>query len=460
MLSPIIHEHDQCRASAPRGAAASRSPSCERDAALGRVARARRWLIVGAAAADGRDSPRPCLRARRGDTLGARASQRRCGARATASASSSAEMPPLASPAQLGLQGPEEGPQPSSIGQSRRPAAPARRRQSATRAAPPRRRRPRRPPRCPAAPEPATRAALPCPKSAVIDNQASASRRSAAPRRRRRRPGAARGRARGGRRATDRRLRPRLLAVSRRLGAVGRSTAAAGSAVRVSPLLLRRGRAGVRAARLTDGDVDPTVGQALIALGYDRDFDEVAGAPAPRRVSIAAVPGWRTVEVDRVRSTVRVPRGVSLDLGATAKALAADRAAAPRSRPRAVACLSASAGTWRSPAPAPAGGWRVRVTDDHRAGRSTRPVSGSRCSSGGLATSSTTVRRWRAATGTAHHVVDPSTGAPADEVWRTVSVSAPVVPRREHRQHSSDRPRRGGGRVARVAGASEPSRPG
>ena len=28
----------------------------------------------------------------------------------------------------------------------------------------------------------------------------------------------------------------------------------------------------LRAASVTDGDVDPTVGGALCALGYDRDF--------------------------------------------------------------------------------------------------------------------------------------------------------------------------------------------
>jgi len=204
------------------------------------------------------------------------------------------------------------------------------------------------------------------------------------------------------------------------LSAVNR---AAGSAVTVSPLLLDSVRAAVRAAQLTDGDVDPTVGQALIALGYDRDFDEVAGAPAPRRVAFAAVAGWRTVEVDRVRSTVRVPHGVSLDLGATAKALAADRAAAAALAAAGCGVLVGLGGDMAIAGPAPAPGWRIRVTDDHRASLDA-PGQWITLSSGGLATSSTTTRRWRAATGTVHHVVDPSTGAPADEVWRTVSVSA------------------------------------
>ena len=58
--------------------------------------------------------------------------------------------------------------------------------------------------------------------------------------------------------------------------------AAAGNPVRVSPLLLDAVAAALRAARLTDGDVDPTVGQALIALGYDRDFAALQSEGARR----------------------------------------------------------------------------------------------------------------------------------------------------------------------------------
>jgi thiamine biosynthesis lipoprotein len=73
--------------------------------------------------------------------------------------------------------------------------------------------------------------------------------------------------------------------------------------------------------------------------------------------------------------------------------------------------------------PAPAGGWPVLVTDDHRA---PSPADGQvvGIGAGGLATSSTTVRRWRTNEGIAHHLVDPRTGRPAAEVWRTASVGA------------------------------------
>jgi thiamine biosynthesis lipoprotein len=71
---------------------------------------------------------------------------------------------------------------------------------------------------------------------------------------------------------------------------------------------------------------------------------------------------------------------------------------------------------------APAGGWPVLVTDDHRGADRTGQTVG--VADGGLATSSTTVRRWRAGELALHHIVDPARGTPAVEHWRTVSVAA------------------------------------
>jgi thiamine biosynthesis lipoprotein len=202
--------------------------------------------------------------------------------------------------------------------------------------------------------------------------------------------------------------------------------AAAGSAVEVSTLLLDAVEQALRAARVTDGDVDPTVGQALIALGYDRDFAAVSGREGttrlegpPTGVRLAPVPGWRSVSVDRGASTVRVGRGVRLDLGATAKALASDRAAAAACTAAECGVLVSLGGDIAVAGDPPDDGWPVRVTDDHRAEISA-PGQSITMRSGGLATSSTTVRRWR----DAHHVLDPGTGSPAPVIWRTVSVAA------------------------------------
>lgn len=196
--------------------------------------------------------------------------------------------------------------------------------------------------------------------------------------------------------------------------------ASAGAWCEVSPLLLEAIRAALRGARLTDGDVDPTIGRALIALGYDRDFDEIS---PNARISFASVPGWQTVELDEDRARVRTDPGVIIDLGATAKALGADQAA--RTAAEAVGCgvivgLSGDIATAGEP---PLGGWRVRVTDDHRSAP-TVPGQWISVHSGGLATSSTTARQWQTADGAAHHLIDPATGRPVQPRWRTVSVAA------------------------------------
>ena len=213
---------------------------------------------------------------------------------------------------------------------------------------------------------------------------------------------------------------------------------AGGAPTRVGPLLLDALGAAVRAARLTDGDVDPALGDVLIALGYDRDFalldqdhgdraplagDQVEAAVRRPRVAFASVAGWQTIRIDRSAGTVSMGRGVTLDLGATAKALAADRAAALAARAAGCGVLVSLGGDIALQGAAPPDGWRVRVTDDHRAGV-TAPGQWITLRSGGLATSSTTVRRWRAGSGSAHHLIDPASSRPARPVWRTVSVAA------------------------------------
>ena len=71
----------------------------------------------------------------------------------------------------------------------------------------------------------------------------------------------------------------------------------------------------------------------------------------------------------------------------------------------------------------PAGGWRIRVTDHHRAGDDA-PGQTVAISAGGLATSGTTARRWRRGGQELHHIIDPATGQSATGPWRTVSVAA------------------------------------
>jgi thiamine biosynthesis lipoprotein len=187
---------------------------------------------------------------------------------------------------------------------------------------------------------------------------------------------------------------------------------------RVSPLLADLLAAALDVARRTEGRVDPTVGAALIGLGYDRDYlaivpDGAAVRPVPPRVR------WEAVRLDG--DVVHVPAGVILDLGASAKAVAADHAAALVADRLGTGVLVNLGGDLATAGSAPSGGWQVEVRD-----RDDDPVTHIVLPAGfALATSSTRSRSWRRGGLTLHHIVDPSTGAPVEPAWRSVSVAAP-----------------------------------
>ena len=193
---------------------------------------------------------------------------------------------------------------------------------------------------------------------------------------------------------------------------------------RISPLLAEALGVALRAARLTDGDVDPTVGAAMSAAGYDRDFRQIEPNGPPLRLTVRQVPGWREVRLDG--RSLTLPGGVQLDLGATAKAWAADRSVTRIAAPTDSGVLVSLGGDIAVAGPPPADGWRIRVQDvtgpagDIPEG----PHALIAIRDGGLATSSTTARRWRRGGDVLHHILDPRTSLPAEPVWRTVSVAA------------------------------------
>jgi len=196
--------------------------------------------------------------------------------------------------------------------------------------------------------------------------------------------------------------------------------ASGGRQRKVSPLLAEALEAALRAARLTDGAVDPTLGLALVAAGYDRDVadlpaDRPAAPPALRRPA-----SWRDVQLDPARRLVRTPPDVLLDLGATAKAFAADRCAAAASAATGGPVLVSLLGDVAVAGTRPGEPWPVRVVE--RATDPGGPVV--EVHDGGLATSTTLGRRWALSGRPMHHLLDPVTGLPVREVWRTVTVAA------------------------------------
>jgi thiamine biosynthesis lipoprotein len=224
----------------------------------------------------------------------------------------------------------------------------------------------------------------------------------------------------------------------------------AGRVTPISPLLITAIEAALRAARLTDGAVDPTIGRAIRLAGYKDDFSRIAGPhptlPRERRREIVprelgretvsrergkdikqraeAVPGWQAIRLDRVARTVLLPHGVQLDLGSTGKALAADLAAAAAMAAAGDGGVLVSlGGDIATRGASPPGGWRILTAEDSRVNADADgdvicvPA-------GGVATSSTTVRRWSRGGEILHHIIDPKTSLPTTGPFRTVTVVA------------------------------------
>ncbi len=169
----------------------------------------------------------------------------------------------------------------------------------------------------------------------------------------------------------------------------------------VSPVFARAVRTALAAAAATGGLVDPTLGVAIEAVGYDRDFAELDEDPRPPG---PAVPGsWRSVRL--AGRVLTRPPGTALDLNGVVKSMAVDAA---------VLLL---------------GGDGFVSAGGDLAGRGEVTVALSDCPavrllSGGLATSGVSQRRWVRGGGAQHHLLDPRTGRPSRSRWREVTVAA------------------------------------
>jgi thiamine biosynthesis lipoprotein len=209
----------------------------------------------------------------------------------------------------------------------------------------------------------------------------------------------------------------------RRDSDVERVNARPGVLVPVQPLTLTLVDVALGAAISTGGACDPTVGEHVVSAGYDEDIDTVRRRPAttagdPMPVGPPPRPAdWRQVRLDRLLGRVGVPRGLRLDLGATAKAWTADAAAARVSASLGLPALVAIGGDVAVAGNGPV--WPVLVSEQE--GDAGQIVT---LASGGLATSSTRGRRWWAPGGERHHLIDPRTGLPTRGIFRTASVLA------------------------------------
>jgi thiamine biosynthesis lipoprotein len=172
----------------------------------------------------------------------------------------------------------------------------------------------------------------------------------------------------------------------------------------------------------TAGIVDPTIGSALIELGYDRDFEDLDPRAEFPIFRPSPAPGWWRIVLDPERRTITVPVGVHVDLGSSGKAFAADRAALHLSSELGCGVLVNLGGDISVSGPAPTGGWPVGIATSC----ATPPDAVDEVVTvvkGGLATSGTTSRAWARAGRQVHHIIDPWTGDSVPPGWALVSAT-------------------------------------
>jgi FAD:protein FMN transferase len=185
--------------------------------------------------------------------------------------------------------------------------------------------------------------------------------------------------------------------------------------VSISPMMRRILEAGIGAARISGGLVDPTLVPEIERAGYVSDLAPDLAEPlglerAPARSPAGAHPDarWQRVEIDRRTGTVTRPPGVQFDSGGIAKGVFADELATLLSAHRAfvVDC----GGDLRL------GGRAGAARDVHVASPfgHADPLHTFVLTDAGVATSGVGRRSWVGGDGQpAHHLLDPRTGRPA-----------------------------------------------
>jgi thiamine biosynthesis lipoprotein len=201
--------------------------------------------------------------------------------------------------------------------------------------------------------------------------------------------------------------------------------AAAGSWVEVSPPFAEVMTIALSAWRRTEGRFDPTLLRAMIAAGYDRDFDELlAGARDALR---PAAPAGRAGEVELHGRCLRLPKAVGLDLGGIVKGWTVDRAAHAALSAGLSWVLVEAGGDLRLVGEPPTAGLEIAIEDPQ--GRDTE-IGRVTITHGAIATSCVTKRAWGP---DLHHLIDPSAGTPASGRVLQATVWAPTCAEAEIR---------------------------
>ncbi|MFA5107285.1 MAG: FAD:protein FMN transferase [Patescibacteria group bacterium] len=179
--------------------------------------------------------------------------------------------------------------------------------------------------------------------------------------------------------------------------------------------------------RYTDGLIDSTIGQALVAAGYDAPFELL-----PYRVETSDRPmaksehSFAEVKINRKQKTVFFPADLQFDFGGLGKGYLLDQL---RSRVKAKTSnywLSLGGDMIVSGTDTDGRAWSIGIQDPNKPERDFAYL---RLPAGewNVATSGTTKRRGGQSKKSWHHIIDPRTGQPARTDVIQTTVLAPTA---------------------------------
>jgi thiamine biosynthesis lipoprotein len=194
--------------------------------------------------------------------------------------------------------------------------------------------------------------------------------------------------------------------------------------VQVSEILWDVFQAAINTEQITDGLVTPTLLDSIIEAGYDRPFDllphQTLSMAAP--VLTASRP-LTAIAVNASARTISLPTSMGLDLGGVAKGWAAHQAM-KRMQAEGPALIDAAGDIAISGPRADGSPWKIGVADPFHPKEEIEVLL---LNQNGVATSGKDRRRWMRNGLLQHHIIDPSTGQPAETDILTVTVIAPDV---------------------------------
>jgi thiamine biosynthesis lipoprotein len=204
--------------------------------------------------------------------------------------------------------------------------------------------------------------------------------------------------------------------------------------VRVSDALWDVFQSARAAALFTDGLVTPTVLDAMLEAGYDRDFTLIsrsgqrgghAGTPQPVGAVLRDCPELSMVKFDEMNHTITLPEGVHLDFGGIAKGWAAQQAVS-RLQEVGPALMNCGGDIAMSGPLLDGSPWEIGVYKpfDRESGFVEMLFFEQGC---GVASSATDRRRWLQGDQLRHHIIDPRTGEPAVSDVVSATVIAPTA---------------------------------